>query len=281
MKLFALIAAVAASFAVPAAFELSAEPLTPPGETQPITPPAPMPILAPPVEPTPDPIEPQPFAIVAMVGGAAIVDEPVVAVEPGAMLRLTLTGGGVEPYSLDVRQRKVRWTLSQPTKNWAEVYEGHAVFFCHPKADDVFLATATINNPDPLEPPFVAMRWVKVGGVAPQPPPVEPDKPSPVEPTPSIDKATAATYVYEKDEGAVPSGVLVGLDRLNREKKITASAVDVDVVDGNGETPDQFKAAFAAAREHGLPVLIVTAGDKVIRTVAKPATESQVWEAVP
>lgn len=279
--LAALLACVAASFVAPLAIELSAEPLTPPGVTQPLTPPAPEPKLAPAVEPIPEPEpHPIPFSIVATTNGDVIADEPIVVVQPGEMLRLTLTGGGVEPYSLDVRQRKVRWTLSQPTKNWAEVYEGHFVTFCHPTGGAVFLATATINNPDPLEAPFVAMRWVTIGG-APVVTPVDPDKPAPVDPLPTTDKATAATYVYEKDDGAPPPGVLAGLDRLNREKKITASAVDIDVVDGDGETPDQFKVAFAAARDAGLPVLIVTAGNKVICTVAKPKTEAETWGAVP
>jgi len=71
---------------------------------------------------------------------------------------------------------------------------------------------------------------------------------------------TAATYVYEQRDGAVPSAVMAGLNRLNRERKIVATAVDDDITDGTGDTPEQYKPAFTAAKELGIPVLIVTAG---------------------
>lgn len=92
--------------------------------------------------------------------------------------------------------------------------------------------------------------------------------------------ATAATYVYEKDQHAIPSAVLAGLNRLNREKKIIATALDVDTKDGTGEVPGQYKLPFAEAVKAGLPALVVTAGDKVLTVVKSPTTEEAVMEAV-
>lgn len=92
---------------------------------------------------------------------------------------------------------------------------------------------------------------------------------------------TAVTYVYEKDTNAVPVGVLAGLNRLNREKKITASVFEEDTRDGSGEVPDQFKAALTAATSAGIPALIVTGGDAVLKVVKAPTTEEQTVGAVP
>lgn len=93
--------------------------------------------------------------------------------------------------------------------------------------------------------------------------------------------ATAATYVYEKDSNAVPAGVLAGLNRLNREKKILATAFEEDTRDGSGEVPDQFKVALTAATSAGLPALVVTGGDAVLNVVKAPTTEDQTVGAVP
>jgi len=92
-------------------------------------------------------------------------------------------------------------------------------------------------------------------------------------------QVTAVTYVYEKDSGGVPSGVLVALDRLNRENKILATAFEDDTLNGSGETPAQYKIALAAANEAGLPALVVQADSKVVRVVKAPNTDSQVLEA--
>lgn len=92
---------------------------------------------------------------------------------------------------------------------------------------------------------------------------------------------TAVTYVYEKDETAVPSEVMAGLDRLNREKKVVATMIDDDVKNGNGETPAQYKAPIEAARKGGLPILVATNGATVVRTVKNPKTEAEVVGIVP
>lgn len=97
---------------------------------------------------------------------------------------------------------------------------------------------------------------------------------SPLAPAP-----TAAVYVYEKDDTRILPAVQAGIDRLNRELKIVATIYDDDTRDGNGEVPDQFKVALAAATAAGLPALVVTAGDKVLEVVKDPKTAEQVWEA--
>lgn len=91
-------------------------------------------------------------------------------------------------------------------------------------------------------------------------------------------KATRATYVYEKDETAVPAGVLSALNKLNR-LGVVATPFEADTIDGGGEVPDQYRVALAAAKEAGLPALVVQAGDQVLRTVKAPTTEEAVMEA--
>lgn len=92
---------------------------------------------------------------------------------------------------------------------------------------------------------------------------------------------TAVTYVYEKDDTAVPSEVMSGINRLNREKKVTASIVDDDVKDGNGETPAQYAAPIEASKKDGLPILVATNGATVVRVVKNPKTEAEVVGIVP
>lgn len=107
--------------------------------------------------------------------------------------------------------------------------------------------------------------------------PVDPNKP-PVDP--NVPTATAATYVYEKDQGEAPAAVMSGINRLNRERHIRATLFEEDVKDGTGDTPDQYKVALAAAVKAGLPAFVVTAGDTVLVVVKSPTTEAQVFEAV-
>lgn len=106
-------------------------------------------------------------------------------------------------------------------------------------------------------------------------------KPTPDDPVDPTTKATAATYVYEKDDTAIPVGVSTGLNRLNREKGIRATLFEDDTVDGDGDVPDQYKAALDAAVKAGLPAFVVQSGDKVLTVVKAPTTETQLLEAVP
>ena len=138
----------------------------------------------------------------------------------------------------------------------------------------------------------VATAIVKPAGPAPKPvvvpvdptpvvdpanPPVGPDTP-PVAPT---TKPTAAYYIFEKDDGAVPPAVQTGLDRLLREKKIDARSIEQHVTDGTDRTPDAFKAPIAAAKQAGLPALVVMAGDEILSVTKSPTTEEAILKEVP
>lgn len=92
-------------------------------------------------------------------------------------------------------------------------------------------------------------------------------------------KATAATYVFEKDDGGVPAPVTAALSKLN-SSGIRATPFEEDTTDGSGEVPDQYKVPLKAAQEAGLPALVVTAGARVLRVVKEPKTEAEVLEAV-
>lgn len=128
------------------------------------------------------------------------------------------------------------------------------------------------------------VRTIVVSGDKPAPlPPPKPDEPKP-QPPPVVDpttKPTAVTYVYEKDQGGVPGHVSTALNKINRDSgfKIVASIFEDDNTTGKSTVPAQYKAAYDAAKKEGLPVIVVTAGDKVLRTVKAPKTEQEILEA--
>ena len=93
--------------------------------------------------------------------------------------------------------------------------------------------------------------------------------------------ATAAVYVYEKDDGAVPPFVTVAVNRLNRERKVVATLLEADTTDGDGDVPEQYRSALDAARKAGLPAVVALAGRTVIRVTPRPGSEAAVMEAVP
>ena len=92
-------------------------------------------------------------------------------------------------------------------------------------------------------------------------------------------KATAATYVHD-EKANVPPGVYAALNELNA-RGIVATAFPDDATDGDDDVPDQYKAVLPAAKASGIPSLVVSAGDRVLRTVKAPTTKAQVLEAVP
>jgi hypothetical protein len=88
-------------------------------------------------------------------------------------------------------------------------------------------------------------------------------------------------YVFEKDQGTPPPAVSAALHRLNTEREsFAASAVDQDIVTGAGQVPEQFRAAIQAAKQSGLPALVVLSGSEVLRVVRDPKTVEAVMEAV-
>ena len=93
-------------------------------------------------------------------------------------------------------------------------------------------------------------------------------------------KADSVTYVYEKDDTAIPAAVYSALDQLNR-RGVVAAPFDDDTTDSTGETPEQYKVALAAAKTAGLPALVVTAKGRVLKVVRDPKTAEAVLEAVP
>jgi hypothetical protein len=92
---------------------------------------------------------------------------------------------------------------------------------------------------------------------------------------------TAAVYVYEKDATSIPTGVVVGLNLLNRERGVVATLLEADATDGDGEIPDQYRPALAAAKDRGLPALVVLSGSTVLSIVKDPASSDAVTGAVP
>lgn len=128
-------------------------------------------------------------------------------------------------------------------------------------------------------------RTVIVSGDKPAPvkPPI-PDEPGPAPPVVPVDpntKVTGVTFIYEKDNGGIPNHVSTALNKINRESNyaITATIFEDDSTTGGGNVPAQYKAAYEAAKKEGLPVLVVTAGDKVLRSVKAPKTEAEILEA--
>lgn len=98
---------------------------------------------------------------------------------------------------------------------------------------------------------------------------------------PFVQRATDVVYVYEKDETAIPNGVESAINQLNRDKKLTATIFEQDTKDGSGDTPEQYKAALAAAKKAGLPALVVLANGSVLKVVKDPKDAQAVLEAVP
>jgi hypothetical protein len=110
------------------------------------------------------------------------------------------------------------------------------------------------------------------------PPTTDPTTP----PDPVVDptrKVTAAVYVYEKDDSAVPTAVLSAINKLNRENKILATLFEDDTTNGGGRTPAQYEVALAAAKREGLPALVIQSKGEVLRVVKDPRTEQAVLDA--
>lgn len=95
-------------------------------------------------------------------------------------------------------------------------------------------------------------------------------------------QVTAVTYVYEKDDGGVPSPVGSAINTLNRRTPpILATIIEDDIVDSSGSIPLQYQTAIKTARDNGLPSLVIQAGDKVLKVLKEPKTEKEILEAVP
>lgn len=132
------------------------------------------------------------------------------------------------------------------------------------------------------DPPYgLTFHRITVGGSAvPSPDPTKPAPSDPISPNPNNPKVDRVTWVWEKDSGPVPRYVATALQRINAERSgVVASDFEDDTTDGNGEVPDQFKAALAASKTAGVPVLVLQAGSVVVRAW-KPSTEAEIMEAI-
>jgi hypothetical protein len=103
--------------------------------------------------------------------------------------------------------------------------------------------------------------------------------PVPIVATPEL--PTSVVYVYEKDQSAIPVGVTVGLNRLNRERHIVATLLEADTTDGTGDVPEQYREALAAATASGLPALVVLSGTTVLSVTPAPEDAEAIVRSVP
>ena len=95
-------------------------------------------------------------------------------------------------------------------------------------------------------------------------------------------KPDQVVYVYEKDDGPIPRPVAGALMQLNQNETlgIEATEFEDDTVDSGGEVPDQYQVALSAAREAGLPALVVLSKGRVTATIKSPTTLEQVMDIV-
>lgn len=93
---------------------------------------------------------------------------------------------------------------------------------------------------------------------------------------------TAATVVYDKDQAPIPSAVKAAIDEINRTTDIVATFFEANTRDGSGQVPDQYRVPAAAAEGSGVPALVVTSGDTVlkVRPIVRETTKAEVMEAV-
>lgn len=107
---------------------------------------------------------------------------------------------------------------------------------------------------------------------------VDPVKPDPTKPVEPSTKATAATYFILKGT-PLNQEIVYALDKLNAQGIRATLALD-NTKDGTGDIPDQYKVSLPAARQAGLPALVVMAGEKVMRVVKSPKNEADVIGAI-
>jgi len=98
-----------------------------------------------------------------------------------------------------------------------------------------------------------AVHRVTVGSV----PPSEPESPEPVAPV-VAPPFSQAIYVYQRDDGAIPSGVMAALAKIN---ELTEDAIAVPFEVDQRPIPERFAKAYKAGVEFGVPCLVVVRGD--------------------
>lgn len=96
---------------------------------------------------------------------------------------------------------------------------------------------------------------------------------------PVIDAKALVSIVYESSATPVPRQVHNARFELEA-KGYEVRVVDADVVTGTGTVPLPLKPAIEAARAQGLPALVITNGEKVLKKIALPATAEEIVKAV-
>jgi len=85
--------------------------------------------------------------------------------------------------------------------------------------------------------------------------PDDPDDPDPEQ----IDQAI---YLYEKDDGPIPPGVMAALSKANEESEgeIIAVPFEEDQRDGDGDVPERYAVAYKAGMQFKRPCLVLVSG---------------------
>lgn len=232
-----------------------------------VTPPAPVAAPATPVStPTPAPA-PQPDPVSEQAKAVIVAPPTFQAGKP-----IALQAGGSVGAKFD-------WVIS-PAEQFVMIGDGRRQAVTWTESTQAFAVALTVTHTNGTTATAVHI-CNPAQPVVVQPPPtlpppaIPPPETKPAPATPGM----AVTYVY-KSRTPVPGEVLAGLNRINREKGIRATLCDDDPQDGTNDIPDQYKLAVAAAREKGLPSLVIVAEGKVVKVVPDPKTEAEVWGAV-
>ena len=72
----------------------------------------------------------------------------------------------------------------------------------------------------------------------------------------AVQSPTLVAVVYESNDTTLPPYV-IGAVREITEQGIEARIIDDDVISGSGDIPPSILAVIEAARQHGLPALVV------------------------
>lgn len=196
------------------------------------------------------------------------------SVQLGEVVRISVTTTGT---GLRVRVRQILPDEDQDVSNNLLDLEGPTEYGFTSTQPGGYVIEAQAVVGEKIETALVRTR---IEGANPNP--VDPNKPPPGPgPIPGPNnKPTRVTYVFEKDVKNTPRVVAAALQKINAAKSgIVASEFEEDTLDGQGEVPDQYKIALAAAREKGLPALVVQSGEVVLRVIKDPTTEAAVLEA--
>lgn len=90
---------------------------------------------------------------------------------------------------------------------------------------------------------------------------------------------TQVVYCFEKDQTPIYPGVAEALTELNK-RGIKATEFERDTTDGDGQIPEQYKAARQAALDSGLPALVVEYSDGGLVVVDDPRNADEIIDAV-